>query len=118
MMQGESDRSIVKQPAMSYFYGSKPGGWAKPKKGKRWRPFGMIKQIADVLKDRKQSTKGAKELAYAIYRSLCRLPSHGHDGYGLRKRRRLCWRSRQHQAGRPPRESQHGCYEPSQYGGG
>jgi ribosomal protein L13 len=55
---------------MSYFYGSKPGGWAKPKKGKRWRPFGMTKQIADVLKDRKQSTKGAKDLAYAIYRAI------------------------------------------------
>jgi DNA-directed RNA polymerase len=30
----------------------------------------MTKQIADVLKDRKQSTKGAKDLAYAIYRAI------------------------------------------------
>jgi DNA-directed RNA polymerase len=67
LMQGESDRDIVKQPAMSYFYGSRPGGWQKLKNG-RWRAYGMTRQIIDVLKERrKNSTEGAKELARTIY---------------------------------------------------
>jgi len=70
LMQGPDDRDIVKQPVMSYFYGSRPGGLAKSKDG-RWRPFGMTKQIIDVLKERrKNSTDGAKELAQAIYDAI------------------------------------------------
>jgi hypothetical protein len=73
IMNGPFDREIVKQPAMSYFYGSRPGGFARPKKGDwkgRWRPYGMTKQVIDVLKERKQSTKDVKELAHAIYKAI------------------------------------------------
>ena len=65
-MEGPFDRKIVKQPAMSYFYGSRPGGFAENNKGD-WRPYGMTKQVIDVLKERDKPTTGAKELAYAIY---------------------------------------------------
>jgi len=33
LMDDPFDRKIVKHPAMSYFYGSRPGGFAKNKKG-------------------------------------------------------------------------------------
>jgi DNA-directed RNA polymerase len=72
-MTGPDDREIMKQPAMSYFYGSEAGGFAQVKKGKwrgPWRPHGMTKQIVDVLKERKQPTSGAKELADAIYNAI------------------------------------------------
>ena len=69
LMDGPFDRNIVKQPAMSYFYGSRAGGFTKDKKG-RWHPYGMTKQIIEVLKERGKSTKGAKELAHAIYREI------------------------------------------------
>jgi len=70
LMQGPDDRDVVKQPAMSYFYGSRPGAIAKSKDG-RWRPHGMTKQIIDELKKRrKNSTEGAKELAKAIYKAI------------------------------------------------
>jgi Autographiviridae RNA polymerase len=60
------NREIVKQPAMSYFYGSRPGGWQKLKNG-RWRAYGMTKQINGVLKDRNQP---AKKFAHTIYRVI------------------------------------------------
>jgi Autographiviridae RNA polymerase len=66
LMEDPFDRANVKQPAMSYFYGSRPGGFGKDRRG-RWRPYGMTKQIIDVLEERKKSTKGAKQLAHAIY---------------------------------------------------
>jgi DNA-directed RNA polymerase len=66
LMEGPFDRKIVKQPAMSYFYGSRPGGFAKNKK-RDWRPYGMTRQVIDVLKERSKPTTGAKELAHAIY---------------------------------------------------
>ena len=66
LMKGPFDREIVKQPAMSYFYGARAGGWAKDKRG-NWHPFGMTKQIVAVLKDRGQSPKGAQMLAQAMY---------------------------------------------------
>ena len=70
LMQGRDDRDIVKQPSMSYFYGSRPGGFRKSKDG-RWHPYGMTRQIIDVLKERrKNSTEGAKELAHAIYKAI------------------------------------------------
>jgi DNA-directed RNA polymerase, mitochondrial len=70
LMQSRDDRDIVKRPAMSYFYGSEPGGFAKSQDG-RWHPFGMTKQIIEVLKERrKNSTEGAKELAHAIYDAI------------------------------------------------
>lgn len=43
-------REIVKQPTMSYFYGSEAGGFSKGPDG-RWRPWGMTKQLLKVLKD-------------------------------------------------------------------
>jgi DNA-directed RNA polymerase, mitochondrial len=67
VMTGPDDRKIVKQPVMSYFYGSVPGNFARPKWGGRSRPFGMTKQVIDVLKERKQSAEGAQELASTIY---------------------------------------------------
>jgi DNA-directed RNA polymerase len=69
LMEGPFDRKIVKQPCMTFFYGSKPGGFSKDK-ADRWQPFGMTEQIVKVLKEREQSTKGAKELAHAIYKVI------------------------------------------------
>ena len=69
LMQDQFDREIVKQPAMSYFYGARAGGFSKAKNGD-WRPYGMTKQIIDVLKERGHSTKGAKQLARAIYKVI------------------------------------------------
>jgi DNA-directed RNA polymerase len=66
MKDNPFDRDIVKQPAMSYFYGSRPVGWQKLKNG-RWRAYGMTKQINDVLKDRNQP---AKKFAHTIYRVI------------------------------------------------
>jgi len=68
------DREIIKRPAMTYGYGSRAGGWQidKPKKGapkrrKKSKAKGMTEQIADVLKERGMSTKGAHKFAKAIY---------------------------------------------------
>jgi DNA-directed RNA polymerase len=70
LMHGKDDRDIVKQPSMSYFYGSRPGGFAKSKDG-RWHSYGMTKQIIDVLKERrKNSTDGAQALADAIHKAI------------------------------------------------
>jgi DNA-directed RNA polymerase, mitochondrial len=64
---------------------SRPGGFARLKKGKwrgPWRPHGMTKQIIDVLKERREQKrkqgedpppidkKGAKQLAHAIYDAI------------------------------------------------
>src|SRR5208282_925046 len=57
-LKGPFDREIVKQPGMSYFYGSRAGGSAKDKKGK-WHAYGMTKQVIDVLEERGESTKRA-----------------------------------------------------------
>jgi DNA-directed RNA polymerase len=76
-MEGPFDRAIVKQSVVSYFYGSKPGGWTRLKKGNwvgPWRPYGMTEQIVDVLKDRKRPTAGAQELAQAIYDAIGDMP--------------------------------------------
>jgi DNA-directed RNA polymerase len=71
LMEGPFDRAIVKQPAMSYFYGSRAGGFTRDKKTGRWQPYGMTKQILAALKKRrKNSTKGAKELAHAIHNEI------------------------------------------------
>jgi DNA-directed RNA polymerase, mitochondrial len=70
LMEGPDDREIVKQPVMSYFYGSVKGGFSRPYKGGPLLPFGMVKQVIDTLKERGQSTKGAKELAHAIYDAI------------------------------------------------
>jgi DNA-directed RNA polymerase len=69
LMQGEFDREIAKQPAMTYFYGSVPGGWAKSKSGK-WKPFGMTKQVCEVLEERGLSTTHGKDLAHALHRAV------------------------------------------------
>ena len=70
------DRATVKRPAMSYFYGSKPGGFSKDKRG-RWHAYGMTKQIIDhVLKERKEKRltaneeRGAKKLAHTIFKVI------------------------------------------------
>src|SRR5262249_22344654 len=61
LMESPFDREIVKQPAMSYFYGSRPGGFAK-KKGGKWRPHGMTRQIIDVLKERRKNDKERRRI--------------------------------------------------------
>ena len=69
-MEGAFDRTIVKQPAMSYFYGSKKGGFNKNQAG-RFRPYGMTKQVAEVLEERGvKAPKAAKLLAHEINRSI------------------------------------------------
>jgi DNA-directed RNA polymerase len=82
MKDNPFNRAIVKQPTMSYFYGSRPGGFAKTprqfrKRGNQviclggdWKPYGMTKQIVDFLKKKKKDTRRAKELACAIYRAI------------------------------------------------
>ena len=62
------DRALVKKPAMSYFYGSRYGGWSKDR-GKP-QPHGMTKQIVEVLRERGELAKGAAELAKATYRVI------------------------------------------------
>jgi DNA-directed RNA polymerase len=69
LLEHPFDRKLVKQPSMSYFYGSRPGGFAKNKRG-RWQSYGMTKQIIDVLKDRGKPSEGAKELAHTINRVI------------------------------------------------
>jgi DNA-directed RNA polymerase, mitochondrial len=63
------DRELIKKLAMSYFYGSRPGGWVKDK-GRPLRPVGMTEQIVEVLEKRGQSIKGAKDLADAVYQVI------------------------------------------------
>jgi hypothetical protein len=62
---GVFDRKLVKQPAMTYFYGAIPGGWAEDKK-RKWHPYGMTKQVIDAG----GSPKEAKELAHAIFKAI------------------------------------------------
>jgi DNA-directed RNA polymerase len=70
VMDGALDRAIVKQPSMSYFYGAVPGGFVKNRAGK-WRPYGMTKQVADVLAGRGiKNPKAAKLIAYEINSSI------------------------------------------------
>jgi DNA-directed RNA polymerase len=59
------DRDIFKQPTMTFFYGSRPGGFAKDERGK-WRPYGMTKQIIDAT----GNTRNAKAQAHAAYAAI------------------------------------------------
>jgi DNA-directed RNA polymerase, mitochondrial len=69
-MEGPFDRAIVKQPAMTYFYGSRPGGFTKNKAG-RFRPYGMTQQVADVLDERGiKNPRAAKLIAHEINSSI------------------------------------------------
>lgn len=69
-MDGVFDRAIVKQPAMSYFYGSRKGGFTKNQSG-RFRPYGMTKQVADVLDERGIKNPAAANLiAHEINRCI------------------------------------------------
>ena len=69
-MDGPFDRALVKKPAMSYFYGSRKGGFTKNQAG-RFRPYGMTKQVAAVLDERGvKAPKAAKLLAHEIYNSV------------------------------------------------
>jgi DNA-directed RNA polymerase, mitochondrial len=69
-MDGRFDRAIVKQPAMSYFYGSRKGGFTKNRAG-RFRPYGMTKQVAAVLDGREdKAPKAAQLIAHEIYNSV------------------------------------------------
>ena len=62
------DRKIIKRPGMTYGYGSRPGGWQKPKRGRgRPKPKGMTEQIVEVLNERGMSATGAHKLAKAAY---------------------------------------------------
>jgi DNA-directed RNA polymerase, mitochondrial len=54
------DRKRVKQPAMSYFYGARAGGFQKGK------PYGMVKQVIDAG----CPTKYAKQSADGIYAAI------------------------------------------------
>jgi DNA-directed RNA polymerase len=65
VMKGPFDRDLCKRPAMTYFYGARPGGYAQDKR-KNWHPYGMTKQVHEILEERGQSTKLAKALAHAI----------------------------------------------------
>ena len=56
LMLGPDDRKIVKQPCMTFFYGS--------------RPYGMTDQVREVMKERNQSTKDARRLALATYHAI------------------------------------------------
>jgi DNA-directed RNA polymerase len=60
------DRDLVKRPVMTYFYGSRTGGWSKSKRDGKWRSFGVTKQVADVLRERGQSIKGVRGKAVEI----------------------------------------------------
>jgi DNA-directed RNA polymerase len=63
-MIGPDDREIVKQPGMTYFYGSKAGGWSNKK------PVGMTEQVVEILRERGHSAKGAHKFAAAIYKEI------------------------------------------------
>jgi DNA-directed RNA polymerase len=102
LMSDPLDRDIVKQPAMSHFYGSRPGGFSKSKGG-RWRPYGMTKQIIGVLEKRREQRrergedappidkKGAKQLAHAIYGVIGDMVPRARAVFDfLRKLARLC----------------------------
>jgi DNA-directed RNA polymerase len=65
LMQGADDRASVKQPCMTYFYGSRAGGFDN-----KGRPYAMTEQVCSVLKERGQPTTGAKRLADAIYKTI------------------------------------------------
>jgi DNA-directed RNA polymerase len=65
LMAGPCDRAIVKRPGMTYFYGSEAGGFSI-----KGRPYGMTEQVCEVLKERRQTTKGAHLLARAIYEAI------------------------------------------------
>jgi DNA-directed RNA polymerase, mitochondrial len=89
LMKNPFNRAIVKQPVMTYFYGSMPGGWSKSRGG-RSLPYGMTAQICEVLENR-QSTRYAKELATAIYRSIGAMaPKAAGVLHSLRRLSKLC----------------------------
>src|SRR3974377_650771 len=57
---------------MTFFYGSRPGGFAKDKRGK-WHPYGMTAQIVDATGKDKAA---AKAFAHAIYDAIRELVRH------------------------------------------
>jgi DNA-directed RNA polymerase, mitochondrial len=62
------DRRVIKQPTMTFFYGSRPGGFAKDPRGK-WHPYGMTKQIIDATG---KKNIAAKSLAHATHGAIRR----------------------------------------------
>ena len=56
LLESPFDRKLVKQPAMSYFYGARAGGFQKDKRGK-WKPYGMTKQVIDTGAPTKHAEK-------------------------------------------------------------
>ena len=62
---GPFDRKQTKRPAMTYFYGSVPGGFAKTKSGK-WVAYGMTKQVIEE----EVPGKHAKELAHTLHKTI------------------------------------------------
>jgi DNA-directed RNA polymerase, mitochondrial len=67
LMRGPDDREVVKQPVMTYFYGSRAGGWIK--QGGRYRPLGMTAQVSEVLVGR-GVFRGSKKLARTIHETI------------------------------------------------
>ena len=65
LLESPFSRKLVKQSAMSYFYGARAGGFQKDKRGK-WKPYGMTKQVIDAG----APTKHARQLADAIYQCI------------------------------------------------
>ena len=89
LMLNEFDRDLVKQPAMSYFYGSRPGGFTQDDAGRR-NVHGMTKQIIEVFKKRKKNDYiVAKELAGAIFKIIGAMVPRAVEGRNLL--RRLAW---------------------------
>ena len=83
IMEGPEDREIVKGAVMTWFYGSKIGGfvskdnarfhldstdWGRPKYKGAAR--GLTAKIAEVLKERGRSTAGANKLAKAVDKAI------------------------------------------------
>ena len=66
---GPDDRVLVKQPAMTYFYGSRMGGSGHNKHGAP-AIFGMTEQVAEVLRERGQPEEDAERIAWAIYHAI------------------------------------------------
>jgi DNA-directed RNA polymerase, mitochondrial len=69
LMLGRDDRALVKNPVMTYFYGSRMGGWGDNSRG-GLTLFGMAEQVAEVLRERGQSADDAEHLAWAIYHAI------------------------------------------------
>jgi DNA-directed RNA polymerase len=72
-MSGPTDRAMIKQPAMSYFYGSRPGGFVYNKETEKWSVEGMTEQVLRAWSEahpKKRYPRGAAKFARAIYDAI------------------------------------------------